>query len=209
MRRVPLIVLCTAGAAAVLAGCGGSTTVVTDSTSAGAGAGPQATASSATVTSSRSPVSTSTTSAAGAEPLCTAGRLTLEVLGQQGATGHGEIGFALRNAGTVPCRTFGFPGVLFRSATGAPLPTDAQRVTHDFFGAAPAVSLSLGPGQRASFRLGVTHGQASSAGCLTAAVVQVIPPDDTHTLRVAVPQGIYECGTATVSPLRPGTSAFG
>ena len=99
--------------------------------------------------------------------------------------------------------------MLFLSGTGAPLPTNSRRLTHDFFGAAPAVGLILVPGQRASFRLGVTHGQASSAGCVTAAAVQVIPPDDTHILRVTVPNGIYECGTVTVSPLRPGTSAFG
>jgi hypothetical protein len=214
MRRHPLIGLCLAGAALIaVAGCGSSTRVVTDTTAA---AGSSGSASSSATTSAPAGASstqtsvTSVTSTAGpGSPLCTADRLTLSFLGQQGATGHGELGFALRNAGTVTCHTFGFPGVLFLSSTGAPLPTSAQRVTRDFFGSAPATALALAPGQSASFRLGVTHGQASSAGCVTAAALQVIPPDDTRTLHVTIPQGAYECGVATVSPLRPGTTAFG
>jgi hypothetical protein len=137
-----------------------------------------------------------------------ASTLTLRFLGQQGATGHGELGFALRNTGSASCRTFGYPGVLFLSRSGAPLPTNSTRTSHDLFGPAPAVSIVLTPGQDASFRLGVTHGIASSAGCTTAYGLQVIPPDDTATTHVSIPDGAYECGTATVSPLRPGVSAY-
>ena len=66
----------------------------------------------------------------------------------------------------------------------------------------------LTPGSSASFRLGVTHGVSSTADCTTAYGLQVIPPDDTATLRTHIPGGAYECRTATVSPLRPGTSAY-
>ena len=38
--------------------------------------------------------------------------------------------------------------------------------------------------------------------------VSVIPPDDTSALHTTMPQGVYECGTATVSPVRPGRSAY-
>jgi hypothetical protein len=134
--------------------------------------------------------------------------LSLSFLGQQGATGHGELGFALRNTGSSSCRTFGYPGVLFLSQGGASLPTVSTRTTHDFFGSAPLQSLVVAAGQSVSFRLGVTHGIASSAGCTTTYGVQVIPPDDTATLRVSIPGGAYECGTATVSPVRPGQSAY-
>jgi hypothetical protein len=214
MRRHRLIGFCLAGLTVLaVAGCGSSTKVVTDTT---AGSQSASSASGTTgptggsATERTTGGATSVTSAAGPPTVrCTASRLVLSFLGQQGATGHGELGFALRNAGAVACHTFGFPGVLFLSSTGAPLPTAAQRVTRDFFGSAPATRLVLAPGQRASFRLGVTHGQASSAGCVTAAALQVIPPDDTHTLRVTIPHGAYECGTATVSPLRPGTTALG
>jgi hypothetical protein len=134
--------------------------------------------------------------------------LALRFLGQQGATGHGEIGFALRNVTGGSCRTFGYPGVLFLDQAGNPLPTNATRTTHDFFGVAPAVALVVAPGSSVSFRLGVTHGISSSVGCHTAYALQVIPPDDTRSLRVTIPQGAYECTQATVSPLRPGASAY-
>ena len=68
--------------------------------------------------------------------------------------------------------------------------------------------LTVAPGATVSFRLGVTHGASSAAGCTTAHALQVIPPNDTATLRVSIPNGAYECQTATVSPLAPGTSAF-
>ncbi len=196
-------------AAATITGCGSTTTVVTDHTAPDA-APPGATAA-RTAPPPTAAVSTTTTPATSSAALagrCTAATLALAFLGQQGATGHGELGFALRNDGARPCHTFGFPGVLFLTGDGAALPTASQRTTRDFFGVAPATGLDLAPGQTASFRLGVEHGLASSAGCTTAAALQVIPPDDTHALRVAIPGGAYECGGATVSPLQPGTSAF-
>jgi hypothetical protein len=64
------------------------------------------------------------------------------------------------------------------------------------------------PHKSVSFRVGVTHGIASSAGCTTAAGISVIPPDDTSSLQTRMPEGAYECGTATVSPVRPGRSAY-
>lgn len=143
-------------------------------------------------------------------PLCTAAGLALSFLGQQGATGHGELGFALRNASGRSCHTFGYPGVSFLSRGGQALPMASTRTTHDFFGPAPAVAIVVASGASVSFRLGVTHFGAggSDAGCATAYALQAIPPDDTATLRTTIPQGAAECGTATVSPLRPGRSAY-
>jgi hypothetical protein len=137
-----------------------------------------------------------------------ASTLSLSVLGQQGAAGHGELGFALRNTSAHSCHTFGYPGILFLSRSGASLPTVSSRTTHDFFGSAPESALVLSPGSIASFRVGVTHGISSSAGCATAAALQAIPPDDTATLRVTIPGGAYECGSATVSPLQAGSGAY-
>jgi hypothetical protein len=68
--------------------------------------------------------------------------------------------------------------------------------------------LVVAPNGAVSFRVGVTHGINSSAGCTTAYGLSVIPPDDTSSLRVRIPQGAYECRAATVSPLRPGASAY-
>lgn len=197
-------------AALALCACGSSSTTTSGSaaqpgsptsSTASAPASPgKPTTSSTTTTSSTRPIS--------ATPRCTAASLAVSVLGQQGATGHGEIGFALRNIGTSSCRTFGYPGVLFLDETDRPLPTISTRTTHDFFGTAPLVALIVAPGASVSFRLGVTHGINSSVGCSTAYGLQVIPPDDTATLHAPIPQGVFQCRTATVSPLRPGTSAY-
>jgi hypothetical protein len=142
--------------------------------------------------------------------LCRSADLALSFLGQQGAVGHGVIGFALRNTGSESCHTFGFPGVLWLSKAGTPLPTGPVRSTRDFFGPAPLASLTVAPGAIVSFRLGVTHMSpgGGTAGCSTAAALQAIPPNDTATLRVTIPNGVFECRATTVTPVRPGKSAF-
>lgn len=197
--------------AVALAGCAG-TGASTSTQNAGqtqAGAGTHS-VSTTTITSTVSPTS-STTSAASSntgQPACRAAGLALRFLGQQGATGHGELGFAVRNTGSASCRTFGYPGVQFLDASGGRLPTRSRRTTDDFFGHVPVVEIVLAPGASASFRLAVTHGNASPAPCTTARGLQVYPPDDTAKLHAAIPEGAAECGTATVSPMRPGTSAY-
>jgi len=133
----------------------------------------------------------------------------LRFLGQAGATGHGELGFALRNITPYQCRTFGYPGVLFLDKAGQPLPTTPTHTTVDFFGTTTKTELVVLPGASVSFRLGVNHGAGSTTGCATAYGLQVIAPDDTHTTRTAIPQGASECGgQVTVSPLQASTLAF-
>jgi hypothetical protein len=141
-------------------------------------------------------------------PPCVAADLSLSFLGQQGGLGHGLLGFTLRNKSASSCRTGGYPGVLFLDSSGRGLTTASQRVTHDFFGTAPVVPIVLDPGQSTSFRLGTTHVPQGSATCTTAAALQVIPPNDTATLKTTIPNGAYECQALTVSPLRPGVSAY-
>jgi hypothetical protein len=133
--------------------------------------------------------------------------LALSFLGGNGATGHIELGFALRNTSSGTCHTYGYPGILFLGVSGQGLPTNTTRTTHDFFGSLPLKALSVAPGQEVSFRVGTSDVTGSGPSCTTAHALQVIAPDDRATLRVAL-QGTYECGTATVSPLQPGTSAF-
>ena len=102
----------------------------------------------------------------------------------------------------------GGPGSSSWTRTETPLPTIPHHVTNDFFGSNPAVPLVIAPGASASFRLDVGHGVATANGCATAYSLQVIPPNDTATLRVAIPNGAYECRDANVSPLRSGDSAY-
>jgi Domain of unknown function (DUF4232) len=188
-------------------GCGGSgggssSTVARVSTSS---AGPSTTTTTtATATITASP----TTSSGGGAPPCTAAHLKLTFLGQQGATDHGELGFAVQNTSDTACSTIGYPGIQFLGQTGDALPTIPQHTTRDFFGHVPLRSLTIAPGQSASFRLGVTHGAAGPAGCVTAYGLQVIAPNDTATMRLTFPSGAFECRTATVSPMAPGDSAF-
>jgi hypothetical protein len=165
--------------------------------------------SAATTTASQSTIAQSNGGAGVAAPSnqCKASGLALSFLGGQGATGHGELGFALKNTGAA-CSTGGYPGIQFLSKDGAALPTTPQHTTSDFFGDLPLKPLSLAPGQTASFRLGVSHGGGSDAGCSTAYGLQVIAPNDTAPLHVQIPDGASECGSATVSPLQPGTSAY-
>jgi hypothetical protein len=141
-------------------------------------------------------------------PLCKAATLALSFLGQQGAAGHGELGFALKNTGSATCHTGGFPGIQWLDKSGKPLPTTPKHVTSDMAGSVPVVSLNVAPGSTVSFRLFVTHGAVPGLPCSTAAALQVIPPNDTSTLHVSIPGGAFECKETTVSPVRPGNSAF-
>jgi Domain of unknown function (DUF4232) len=166
----------------------------------------------ATVTQTVTTTTPSTTpSTVASSTICRAGALHLAFLGGQAATGHGLLGFTLRNVGTSSCHSYGYPGILFLGPSGSGLPTRTIRTTHDFFGAAPLRAVTLAPGQTMSFRIGVTHfgDNGSSTGCTTAAGLQVIPPNDTSTLRVTIGNGgEYECQTASLSPMQPGSSAY-
>jgi hypothetical protein len=212
--RAALILACTLALGACGSSSQSSSTVASTQAASSPATAPATSPTSATTTATSttqtSPATTptSTTSPTGSEP-CTAADLALSFLGGQGATGHGELGFELRNISNSTCHTYGYPGVLFLDRAGKALPTDSTRTTQDFFGSVPENKLDVAPGQSVSFRLGVTHGAASPVGCTTAYGLQVIPPDDTATLHVAIVNGgAYECRTATVSPLAPGTSAF-
>ena len=218
MRRlVPL--LSAVLVAAALAACGSSggtpaASVGTTSTTASQPANTSASTTSTTATTtttttaSTTTSTTATTTTSSGDPPCRAASMSLSFLGQQGGMGHGEIGFVLKNTGSVPCRTYGWPGILFLGQSGNPLPTIPHHTTNDFFGSTPAMPLVIAPGGSASFRLDVGHGVATSNGCATAYALQVIPPNDTVTLKTTIPNGSYECKDANVSPLRSGASAY-
>jgi uncharacterized protein DUF4232 len=212
--RAALILACTLALAACGSSSQSSSTVANQQPATSPATTPATTQTSSTPTSTSTtqttPATTPTsTSSPTSSTACTAADLALSFLGGQGATGHGELGFALRNTSSSACHTYGYPGVLFLDRAGKALPTDSTRTTQDFFGSTPAKKLVVAPGQTVSFRLGVTHGAASPVGCTTAYGLQVIPPDDTATLHVVIANGgAYECRTATVSPLQQGTSAF-
>lgn len=204
-------------AALTLSACGSSSTGSTTTTGDAASVASTQTAPTTTATTtttapaptSTQPTPTTTASSPPATPPCRAANLSLSFLGGQGATGHGLLGFALRNTGDQSCTTIGYPGIQFLDQAGNALPTVPIHTTQDYFGTVPKLLLTVAPGATVSFRLGVTHGMTSTAGCTTAYGLQVIPPNDTATLRTSIANGgAYECRTATVSPLAQGTSAY-
>jgi hypothetical protein len=204
------------GATGTSPGSHSAAATAADTTTATATAAATATETSspATATATAPASAASTTSDSGGASVgrpgnqCVASGLVLSFLGGQGATGHGELGFALRNTGPA-CRTGGYPGIQFLDQSGAALPTTPTHTTADFFGHLSLRELAVAPGQSVSFRLGVSHGGGGgSAGCTTAYGLQVIAPNDTATLHVQIPNGASECGTATISPVQPGDSAY-
>lgn len=216
-KRALILTALIAALAPALAACGSagggagtsSTSAATPAAAASAPSSTSATTSTSTsATTTSTATETSTTTASAGPPPCRAAMLSLSFLSQQGGMGHGEIGFQLRNSASTSCRTYGWPGILFLDKNGAPLPTIPHHTTNDFFGSTPAAPLVIAPGSSASFRLDVGHGVATSNGCATAYGLQVIPPNDTATLRTTIPNGSYECRDANVSPLRPGDSAY-
>ncbi|MGH2858258.1 MAG: DUF4232 domain-containing protein [Solirubrobacteraceae bacterium] len=213
MRTPPIAA--TVLAALALAGCGGGgggggggSTTAGSHTAAARSTTTSAAASTSSTTPQTTPQTSTESAAASTAPPCRASGLSLSFLGGQGATGHGELGFALRNTGSSACSTVGYPGIQFLDGSGNALTTTPRHTTSDFFGQLPLRTLTVAVGGTVSFRLGVSHGGGSAALCQSAHGLQVIPPNDTATLRVTIPQGATECGATTVSPMQPGDSAY-
>ena len=194
--------------ALILAACGGSSTTPAPAT-VPVTPTSSATTSGAGATTPATPATTTTTTGSAGPPACRTADFALRYLDQEGATGHGEVGFALVNTSGHQCHTYGYPGILFLDKAGNAMSTIPTHTTVDFFGNTTETELAVAPGASVSFRLGVSHGAANPKDCTTAYGLQVIAPDDTVTTRTTIPQGVAECGgAATVSPLQQAETAF-
>lgn len=200
IRRAAVAALASA-VAAVAAGCGTVSTTAASSSGRGAPTGT------ATTGQKRAGTSTTPTTPAAAGGACRAAELVLSYLGGQGATGHGELSFGLRNRGRHTCRAGGYPAVRFLDRAGRPLSIVPIQRTDDFFGHSPLRTLSVAPGASISFRLDVSHGSGSPGVCPTAASLSVILSGDGHALSTPITGGAYACRPAIVSPLQPGRAA--
>lgn len=213
-RRSVLTAAAAVIGALVVAACGGS-----NNTSDQTGGGQPTVTVTRTVTQSQSTPSTTstgpltnttateTTTTRPVANACDASDLTPEYLGSNGAAGTIVLGFALKNTGSTTCHSYGWPGVLFLSSSGAPLPTGSVRTTGDVVGSTPATVLALKPGDEASFRMVTSDMGPNGSSCPTASDLQIYAPDDTVKMKVSV-AGVAACGKSTLSPLMPGTSAF-
>ena len=150
-------------AALALAACGGSSsttsseqarssstaaTAVQSPSTTTAASSPPATATPTTRTTTSASTEAQSASANAAGSPCRAAGLKLSYLGGQGATGHGLLGFAMRNTRTHECNTIGYPGIQFLCKSGAPLPTHPIHTTEDFFGHTKLRKVVVAPGQR-------------------------------------------------------------
>ena len=114
--------------------------------------------------------------------------LTQSYLGQQGATGHRELGFALSNKNQVGrAPRSGMPESIYPGAASAgrcPPVAPAPPATSST--STTLRHLKLGPGDTVSFPVGVTHVPTAGNRCTTAHQVQVVAPNDTATMRVQI-----------------------
>jgi hypothetical protein len=143
---------------------------------------------------------------------CAGPRLRLSAMGTQGATGHLEVTFALRNDSGTFCTLRGYPGARLLDATGQTIAMRLER-GRGFFPdtmIAPRRVL-LAPSASARFGLSfVTNNEyAGARRCVRAWVLEAVPPGGSGPLRVSLSDGglpqIVPCGRRLVtSPLYDG-----
>jgi Protein of unknown function (DUF4232) len=143
---------------------------------------------------------------------CVTSQLTLTYTGTQGATGHLEATFALRNVSGRSCTLHGYPGAQLLDAAGHTLPTRLKQ-GKGFF---PDTLLAprqvvLRPGDDARFGLGFADNNEYVGGrpCRSAAWLKSAPPHAAGALRVALTGGEHPrfapCGGQLVaSPIYKG-----
>ena len=111
----------------------------------------------------------------------------------------------LRNTSSVTCVLGGYPGLLLIGAGGVALPTTVVRKGSYSFTAQDPVLVILAPGQSGHINIGysdVPHGNETT--CPAASALQVIPPNATDHLTVAMNLSPCDGGTMATSPVLPG-----
>jgi hypothetical protein len=118
---------------------------------------------------------------------CSSSQLRLTYVGTQGATGHLEATFSLRNGSARPCSLRGYPGAQLFNAAGASLPTSVRR-GNGFFPDShlPVRTVVLEPGMSARFGLGFATNNEYVGGrpCPAASSLASVPPNAFQPLRV-------------------------
>ena len=143
---------------------------------------------------------------------CASARLRLTVVGTQGATGHLEVTFALRNASGPMCTLRGYPGSRLLNAAGHTIATRLKRGGGFFPDTmSPPSRVLLAPSSSARFGLSfVTNSEYAGAHrCVRATALESVPPGGTGALRVSLTGGgvprITPCGSQLVtSPVYAG-----
>lgn len=162
-------------------------------------ASPSSTTTSSTTTTTSSTVPTIAT--------CQVPGLSIATSGTGGAAGTEELTFSLTNRGTTPCKTYGYPGMLLLSTSGAPEPTTVDRGGAQSFEKIPPSQVLLQPGATAYFNVGFEVVPVGTTSCSSAHEVEVTPPTNRTHATVSVGLGIEACdnGTLHVSPVFAST----
>ena len=103
----------------------------------------------------------------------------------------------------------GYPGLLLLGTGGNALSTHVVRGGGLAFENVPVSTVTLGNGQVAYFNLGYNDVQAGTSTCVSAAKIEVTPPDDTSFAVVTVTPSIDACndGTLNVSSVFASTDS--
>ena len=177
-------------------------------------------------TSSRTASSTTTTAttssappaprivggAAALAPRCTIAQLSVRRTDTQGATGHVETGFALRNVSSHGCTLRGYPGALMLDTQSHTVATHLTRGNGFFPDTTLAPrTVAIAPRGGARFTLSYADNSeyAGRRSCHTAAALEITPPQSHGALRVSVSGGgqprFAPCGGhLTASPVYAG-----
>ncbi len=173
-------------AALLIAGCGSGSQSNQHSASRG-------TSRAAGATSSSTPAGTTsgTTPQASAPGRCTPQQLRLTYLGSEGATGHIEASFQLRNVSQKTCTLFGYPGAQMLDAKGSALPTHVQRGGAFFANTRRRPrEVRLVPGSSAGFVFGYSdnpeYGGGGPKPCPAATQLEVTPPNTYSQLVISL-----------------------
>ncbi|HTZ93086.1 MAG TPA: DUF4232 domain-containing protein [Streptosporangiaceae bacterium] len=181
LRSAELLIGVTVAAAALVAGCSGSTPV----------AGPTVTVTAtSSASASASPTSApATTTPAGPGP-CQSSNLKVTLGSGNGAAGSTLYEILFTNHSGVTCTLYGYPGVSFTGETYAVQVGPAATRNHDI---QPSL-VTLAPGAVASAQISVVDAQnypAGQCGLTTASGILVYPPN--LTTSVGLPFNGYTC----------------
>jgi len=114
------------------------------------------------------------------------------LFGTQGATGHIEETFKLRNTSTRTCALYGYPDALMLDAQHKPLPTEVIRGAGFFPDTRLAPTrVRMAPGIEARFGLSFSDNNEYRGlrRCVTASWLEVTPPNARMPLQVALSGG--------------------
>ena len=152
----------------------------------------------------RAPRPAASTPVNGTTGRCHSAQLRLSAAGSNGGGGNVVQNYWLRNAGTVPCTLYGYPGARLLAADGAPMPTTVVRGPNPIMPRQAPATVTLRPGQSAQFVLGFSQiSPTGTTSCPIASRLELTPPNAYHPLSVAA--RIQACqGRLFVSPVAPG-----